>query len=405
MTRRHVDHDQRRQELRAADRVPLRRRRRRRQAGGRGPPRRRADRLRRALRGGRRRSPSTACCAAPVRLRRRRGCPRPASAPSSPTAATPTRLTGRAAPATSARWRRRSPQALGRRRRRRADRVDGRASAIRLPVERIAAAVPALVAALGDDVAAAAEAIRTTDLRTKLAFREIDIGGKPVQFAAIAKGSGMIHPQMATMLCFITTDAPVAPRGAAGGAGRRPSRRPSTPSPSTATCRPTTRVIALANGRVGRAGDRARRRRAAASCRRRWSGSAAIWRAPSPPTARGRRKLLVVDVAGRARRATMARDLARAVAGGSLVKSGIFGGDPSWGRILAALGARIGARSLAVDPARRHARHPGRRASTGTAGRWRSTKALVGAHEEGRDRGAAGPRRAARHRRARSAAT
>ncbi len=42
----------------------------------------------------------------------------------------------------------------------------------------------------------------------------------------------------------------------------------------------------------------------------------------------------------------MARDLARAVAGGSLVKSGIFGGDPSWGRILAALGARIGARDL-----------------------------------------------------------
>ena len=48
----------------------------------------------------------------------------------------------------------------------------------------------------------------------------------------------------------------------------------------------------------------------------------------------------------------MARDLARAVAGGSLVKSGIFGGDPSWGRILAALGARIGARGLPLDLAR-----------------------------------------------------
>jgi glutamate N-acetyltransferase/amino-acid N-acetyltransferase len=67
------------------------------------------------------------------------------------------------------------------------------------------------VAALGDDVAAAAEAIRTTDLRTKLAFRELELGGKTVRFAAIAKGSGMIHPQMATMLCFITTDARVAP--------------------------------------------------------------------------------------------------------------------------------------------------------------------------------------------------
>ncbi len=64
----------------------------------------------------------------------------------------------------------------------------------------------------------------------------------------------------------------------------------------------------------------------------------------------GATKLLIVDVAGVPDR-EMARDLARAVAGGSLVKSGIFGGDPSWGRILAALGARIGARGFAVDPA------------------------------------------------------
>ncbi len=56
----------------------------------------------------------------------------------------------------------------------------------------------------------------------------------------------------------------------------------------------------------------------------------------------------MVDVAGAPERA-VARDLARAVAGGSLVKSGIFGGDPSWGRILAALGARVGARDLPLD--------------------------------------------------------
>jgi acetylglutamate kinase len=64
----------------------------------------------------------------------------------------------------------------------------------------------------------------------------------------------------------------------------------------------------------------------------------------------GATKLLVVDVDGVPEH-EMARDLARAVAGGSLVKAGIFGGDPSWGRILAALGARIGARDFALDPA------------------------------------------------------
>ncbi len=86
---------------------------------------------------------------------------------------------------------------------------------IRLPAERIAAAAPALVAALGDDVAGAARGDPDHRLRTKLAFREIDVGGKRVRFAAIAKGSGMIHPQMATMLCFIATDAQVAPAAAA----------------------------------------------------------------------------------------------------------------------------------------------------------------------------------------------
>jgi acetylglutamate kinase len=81
----------------------------------------------------------------------------------------------------------------------------------RLPVDKIRAAVPALLASLGDDVAAAAEAIRTTDLRTKQCFRELEVGGHTVRLAAIAKGSGMIHPQMATMLCFVTTDAAIAP--------------------------------------------------------------------------------------------------------------------------------------------------------------------------------------------------
>ncbi|HSS38189.1 MAG TPA: bifunctional ornithine acetyltransferase/N-acetylglutamate synthase, partial [Polyangia bacterium] len=121
---------------------------------------------------------------------------------------------------------------------------------IRLPVERITAAVPALVAALGDDVSAAAEAIRTTDLRTKMAFRHLEIGGKTVRFAAIAKGSGMIHPQMATMLCFIATDARVAPdvlqRALAAAAEDTFNTITVDGDMSTNDC-----VIALANGRSG----------------------------------------------------------------------------------------------------------------------------------------------------------
>ena len=101
----------------------------------------------------------------------------------------------------------------------------------------------------------------------------------------------------------------------------------------------------------------------------------------------------------------MARDLARAVAGGSLVKSGIFGGDPSWGRILAALGARVGARDLPLDLARVTLDIQGVRVYGSGGPVAFDAKALVGAHEEGGDRGARWISASARNRRARSAAT
>jgi acetylglutamate kinase len=219
---------------------------------------------------------------------------------------------------------------------------------IRLPVERMTAAVPALVAALGEDVAGAAEAIRTTDLRTKLAFRHLEVGGKTVRFAAIAKGSGMIHPQMATMLCFITTDARVAPdvlqRALAAAADETFNTITVDGDMST-----NDSVIALANGAAGAPAITAGSPEFAALQSVLTEICAELARAIAAD-GEGATKLLVVDVAGVPDR-EMARDLARSVAGGSLVKSGIFGGDPSWGRILAALGARIGARSFAVDPA------------------------------------------------------
>jgi len=219
---------------------------------------------------------------------------------------------------------------------------------VRLPVERIVAAAPALVASLGEDVAGAAEAIRTTDLRTKLAFRQMEVGGETVRFAAVAKGSGMIHPQMATMLCFITTDARVAPdvlqRALAAAVDETFNTITVDGDMST-----NDSVIALANGAAGAPPITAGSAAFAALQATLTDLCADLARAIAAD-GEGATKLLIVDVAGAPDRA-MARDLARSVAGGSLVKSGIFGGDPSWGRILAALGARIGARAFAIDPA------------------------------------------------------
>jgi acetylglutamate kinase len=144
-------------------------------------------------------------------------------------------------------------------------------------------------------------------------------------------------------------------------------------------------VIALANG-----GPARRRSSATAptsrSCRRRWPAVRDLARAIAAD-GEGATKLLIVDVAGAPERA-MARDLARAVAGGSLVKSGIFGGDPSWGRILAALGARVGARDLPLDPVARDARHPGRARLRQRRPIAFDARRLSALHEEGGDRGA-----------------
>ena len=217
----------------------------------------------------------------------------------------------------------------------------------RLPVDTIRAAVPALLASLGDDVAGAAEAIRTTDLRSKLGFRELEIGGKAVRLVAIAKGSGMIHPQMATMLCYVTTDAAIAPvtLQAALTAATDETFNTITVDGDMST---NDTVIALANGKSGAPAIEHGSPDFQAFGAALTDLLAELARAIAAD-GEGATKLLVVDVAGVPER-DMARDLARAVAGGSLVKAGIFGGDPSWGRILAALGARIGARSFAVDP-------------------------------------------------------
>lgn len=80
-----------------------------------------------------------------------------------------------------------------------------------LPHERIIAALPAAVADLRpDNWAAAAEAIMTTDTVPKAASRSVRLNGVDFAVTGIAKGSGMIHPNMATMLAFVATDAPVS---------------------------------------------------------------------------------------------------------------------------------------------------------------------------------------------------
>ncbi|MEG2048146.1 MAG: bifunctional glutamate N-acetyltransferase/amino-acid acetyltransferase ArgJ [Comamonas sp.] len=81
-----------------------------------------------------------------------------------------------------------------------------------LPVDRIAAGLPAAIAAAkADNWGAAAEGIMTTDTQPKAYSRQVNVGGKTVTVTGISKGAGMIRPNMATMLGYLATDAAIAP--------------------------------------------------------------------------------------------------------------------------------------------------------------------------------------------------
>ena len=218
---------------------------------------------------------------------------------------------------------------------------------VRLPAHKLVVAAPALVAALGAAPEPAAEAIITTDTRIKLASRQITIGGRTVTIAAIAKGSGMIAPQLATMITVVTTDAAIAPQmlDRAIAEAIEPSFHCLVIDGDMST---NDSVIALANGRAGNPmiGDpSAELATFTAALTELFSDLAR----DIASDGEGATRMLEVDVTG-APSVAIARDLARSIAASSLVKAAIFGADPNWGRVLATVGARAGSQQYPIDP-------------------------------------------------------
>ncbi|MCL6443387.1 MAG: bifunctional glutamate N-acetyltransferase/amino-acid acetyltransferase ArgJ, partial [Alicyclobacillus sp.] len=207
-----------------------------------------------------------------------------------------------------------------------------------LPVEKACAGIAAACAALGSDEAAgdaAAEAIMTTDTKKKQIAVEVDIAGKQVTIGGMAKGSGMIHPNMATMLAFVTTDAAIDP------AALR-HLLPETVADSfnmisvdgdTST---NDSLMVLANGVAGNPvltldhPDFPKFREAFRFVNVRLAKSIVA-------DGEGATKLLEVRVRG-ARTDVDARMLVKSILTSNLVKTAFFGEDANWGRILAAMG-------------------------------------------------------------------
>lgn len=245
-----------------------------------------------------------------------------------------------------------------------------------LPLERIERGVAKAATALTPaGLPAAARAIMTTDTVPKLASARLRIDGRPVTLAGIAKGAGMIEPDVATMLSFLLTDAAVTP-----ALLRRLLRRAADASYNRVTIdgegSTSDTVLLLANGRAGHA---PLRDPASTGARRLAAALGEVAEELARAIARdgeGATRLVTVRIAG-ARSAAEAERAAKRVANSVLVKTALFGGDPNWGRIL----QTIGAGRVAIRLPRAEVRLGGvavfrAGASTGAAARARAGRAM-----------------------------
>jgi glutamate N-acetyltransferase / amino-acid N-acetyltransferase len=207
---------------------------------------------------------------------------------------------------------------------------------VQLDVAPIEGGMEALVAGLSKAGSIdAREAILTTDTMKKELSLELELGGKAVTIGAMAKGSGMIHPNMATMLCFITTDCAISPgllQEALSESVKRTFNRVSVDGDTSTN----DMVVILANGMAGNPpiAERGEAYRAFADALDYLDTEMAKMIARD---GEGATKLVECVVSGAADEAE-AEALAKSVITSSLVKTALFGSDANWGRVLCALG-------------------------------------------------------------------
>jgi len=204
-----------------------------------------------------------------------------------------------------------------------------------LPIHAITSAIPALSEALSPDGRTAAQAIMTTDTFPKESAVQCKIGGKTVTLGGMAKGSGMIHPNMATMLAFLTTDCAITPellREALTASVRRSYNRISVDGDTS-----TNDMCAiLASGTAENTLIAEKNEDYEQFCR----ALDAVNLTLAKDIARdgeGATRLLICRVKN-ARDEQAAERLAKSVITSSLVKTALFGADANWGRVLCALG-------------------------------------------------------------------
>jgi glutamate N-acetyltransferase/amino-acid N-acetyltransferase len=184
-----------------------------------------------------------------------------------------------------------------------------------------------------DGLSDAAEAIMTTDSFSKISRFEGEADGKPYQIVGIAKGAGMIMPNMATMLCFVLSDIRIDPadlRKSVSSAVKPTFNRISVDGDTSTN----DTVLVMANGMA------ANRKLTSGDYERFQTGLSRVMNTLATMIVRdgeGATKVVFVKVKGAASRED-AETAARTIANSYLVKTAFYGQDPNWGRIMAALG-------------------------------------------------------------------
>ncbi len=206
-----------------------------------------------------------------------------------------------------------------------------------LPVERIAAGLPACVAALKADAwAVAAEAIMTTDTMPKAVSRQFPVGNATVTVTGIAKGAGMIHPGMATMLGFVATDARISPplvKAAVSHAAQR-SFNCITVDGDTST---NDSFMLIASGKMDMPEITDAKSAEYLAFREAVTAVAIQLAQAIVRDGEGATKFITVKVEA-GRNEDECRKVAYAIAHSPLIKTAFFASDPNLGRILAAIG-------------------------------------------------------------------
>jgi glutamate N-acetyltransferase/amino-acid N-acetyltransferase len=209
---------------------------------------------------------------------------------------------------------------------------------VQLPVEKILRALPSLARNRRPSMRSFAElslAICTTDTRPKTAAASFKMAGKRIHFVGCAKGAGMIHPNMATTLAFVVTDAAISPSLLKKTLQDITSRTFNSISVDGDTSTNDT-LLVLANGEAGapsiKAGTRAHRAFATAL-------EAVCHSLALQIVADGEGAQRVIEIEVRhAKTEAAAKRIAETIATSPLVKTAFAGGDPNWGRIFSAAG-------------------------------------------------------------------